>query len=105
MKHFKFSSLIFSALVAFTAAQSRADNFVTITATGPNAATVSNRWAIGSNMSGLGYIDGNSGFPGATATNFFTINGAAIPALGNPTGFTSYLPTGAATSQASVGRS
>jgi hypothetical protein len=105
MKYFKFSSLIISALIAFTATQGRADNFVTITPTGANAATVANRWAIGSDMSGLGYIDGNSGFPGATATNFFTINGAAIPALGNPTGFTSYLPTGAASSQASVGNS
>lgn len=105
MKHSKFSSLIFSALIAFTATQGRADNFVTITPTGANAATVVSRWAISSDMSGLGYIDGNSGFPGATATNFFTINGAAIPALGTPTGFTSYLPTGAASTQGSVGNS
>lgn len=103
MKYFKFSALIFSALVAFTATQGRADNFVTITVTGANAATVVNRWEIGSGMSGLGYIDGNSGFPGATATNFFTINGAAILPLGNPTGFTSYLPTGVASPQGSVG--
>jgi hypothetical protein len=103
MKDNIYRTLIFSVLTAFIAIQGRADNFVTITATGPSAATVINRWAIGSDMSGLGYIDGNSGFPGATATNFFTINGAAIPASGNPTGFTSYLPTGAESSQGSVG--
>ncbi len=94
-----------AAIAACTLAQSRADNFVTITPTGAAAATVTNRWIIGSGLSGLGYIDGNSGFPGATATNFFTLTGNAIPALGDPTGFTSYLPTGAATAQGSVGNS
>ncbi len=97
--------LILSALVALVAAHVRADTFVTITPTGTTAATVVNRWAIGGGLSGLGYIDGNSGFPGATATNFFTLTGEAMPALGDPTGFTSYLPTGAATPQGSVGNS
>lgn len=96
--------LLLSALVAFTGTVVRADTFVTITPTGSTAATVVDRWVIGSDQSGLGYIDGNSGFPSATATNFFTITGAAIPALGSPNGFTSYLPvTGAPTAQSSVG--
>lgn len=99
----KYGTLVLSALVGLTGTPSWADNFVTITPTGSTSATVAYRWAIGSDLSGLGFIDGNSGFPGATATNFFTIKGAAIPALGNPTGFTSYLPTGAATPQGSVG--
>ena len=99
----KYTTLVLSALAAFTALPARADNFVTITPTGSTAAAVANRWVIGSDLSGLSYIDGNSGFAGATATNFFTINGAGMPALGSPTGFTSYLPTGAATAQASVG--
>ncbi len=97
---------VFSALAAFTVLaglELRADNFVTITPTGASAATVVNRWAIGSGLSGLSYDDSNSGFAGATATNFFTITGAAIPPGGNPTGFTSYLPIGTATAQASVG--
>ncbi len=99
----KIVPLFLSALCALIGAQARADNFVTITPTGAAAATVVNRWVIGGNQSGLGYIDGNSGFPGATATNFFTITGSLIGATGNPTGFTSYLPTGAASSQGSVG--
>lgn len=78
-----------------------ADTFVTITP----AAAVGARWAVGNNLSGLSYIDGNSGFPGATATNFFTITGVGIPISGNPSGFTSYTPAGTATSQASVGNS
>lgn len=98
-----YTKLVLSALLAFTGVQARADNFVTITPTGATAATVVSRWVIGSDLSGLSYIDGNSGFPGATATNFFTITGAAVPPLGDPTGFISYLPTGAATPQASVG--
>src|ERR1700704_1436456 len=101
----RYHTLVLSLLRALRGAQARADNFVTITPTGATAATVTNRWAIGSGLSGLGYIDGNSGFPGATATNFFTLTGAAIPALGDPTGFISYLPTGAATPQGSVGSS
>lgn len=99
----KYKILVISALAAFAAAQDRADNFVTITPTGAGAATVTNRWTIGGGQSGLGYIDGNSGFPGATATNFFTITGAAVPPSGNSAGFVSYLPTGAATPQGTIG--
>lgn len=101
----KYDALVLSAFLALTGTQIRADTFVTITPTGSTAATVANRWAIGGGLSGLGYIGGNSGFPGATATNFFTITGAAIGPLGDPTGFTSYLPTGAPTAQGSVGNS
>ena len=100
MKH---STLVLSALVALTGPRTLAQDFVTITPTGASSATVVSRWAIASDVSGLGYIDGNSGFPDATVTNFFTITGAAIPAGGSSTGFTSYLSTGTASSQASVG--
>ena len=99
----KFSTLAFMALVALSGVQTRADNFVTITPTAASAATVVSRWVIGSNLAGLGYIDGNSGFGGASATNFFSITGAAVPLTGAPNGFTSYLPSGAATAQSSVG--
>jgi hypothetical protein len=99
----KVNALFVSALVAFATVQGRADNFVTITPTGFSAASVTNRWAVGDGLSGLGYIDGNSGFPGATATNFFTVTGDGIPAGGNPSGFVSYLPSGVATPQATVG--
>jgi hypothetical protein len=103
--------LVFLALAGFTAfagIQVRADTFVTITQTGASAATVTPRWAIGNGQSGLAYDDSSSGFPGSTATNFFTITGTAIttavaPTVGaSPNGFTSYVPTGAATDQASV---
>jgi PKD repeat protein len=80
-----------------------ADSFVTIVPTAAAAATATSRWTVASNESGLGYIDGNSGFPGATATNFFTLSGAAVPAGGASAGFTSYVPTGAATTQSTVG--
>src|SRR6185295_19273557 len=76
----KFNTWASSALAAFTlfvGIEARADNFVTIIPTGASAATVVNRWAIGSGLSGLSYDDSNSGFAGATPTNFFTITGAA----------------------------
>lgn len=81
----------------------RADTFVSITPTATAAATVVPRWPIGAQQAGLGYIGGNSGFAGATATNFFSITGAPVPLAGNPTGFTSYLPVGTPSPQASVG--
>ncbi len=99
----KYNTMKLLALVTLTGARAMADNFVTITPTGATAATVTTRWAIGSNLSGLGYIDGNSGFGSATATNFFSITGAPILPGGSPTGFMSYVPTGAATAQGSVG--
>ena len=105
----KISSPGFSGLVALavlTGFQARADNFTTITVTGATAATVVPRWTIGSNQSGLGYIGGDSGLPNATATNFFTITGANVGALGAPLGFTSYAPVtvaGNPTVQGSVG--
>ncbi len=104
----KYGPSVFSALaglIGLVAMEARADNFVTITPTGASAATVANRWTIASGQAGLSYDDSNSGFPGATATNFFTITGAAIPPGGSSTGFTSYLPVGTATAQASVGNS
>jgi hypothetical protein len=78
---------------------------VTITPTAATVATVTPRWPIGSNLSGLSYVAGNLSFPGATATNFYTLTGTTIPGGGNATGFTSYVPSGTATPQASVGNS
>jgi hypothetical protein len=102
----KLSALFISGLTLLAASAASADSFVSIAVTGASSATVTNRWLIGSGLSGLGYIDGNGGYSSATvATNFYTITGAAIPAGGNPLGFTSYLKTGDPTPQSSVGNS
>ena len=101
-------ALTLLALAGFTVVPSirvRADALATITPTSASSATVGQHWAVGSSQSGLGYIGGNSGFPSATATNFFSITGVAIPMSGSPTGFTSYTPTGVSSSQPSVGNS
>jgi hypothetical protein len=103
-----YSTLVSTALVALAVLAgipARADNFVTITPTAATVATVTPRWPIGSNLSGLSYVAGNLSFPGATATNFYTLTGTTIPGGGNATGFTSYVPSGTATPQASVGNS
>ena len=103
MKHTTFVWSVLAGFAVLAGIQARADSFVTITPTGAGAATVVSRWAIGVSQSGLAYEDGNSGFTAATGTNFFSITGAVIAIGGSPTGFTSYIPAGTPTSQASVG--
>jgi len=103
MKDRALALLALAGLTVFPCVRIQADTFATISPTGASSATVTQFWAVGSSQSGLGYIGGNSGFPGATVTDFFSIAGIAIPNSGSPTGFTSYTYAGVPSSQPSVG--
>ena len=106
----KYSTLVSSALVAFTVLagiQARADNMASISifpATG--VVTLTPRWALPldkTNLTGFHLMSQNTGFS-VGANNFYSIKSTTIPAGGDITAFTYYIAgSGAATNHADVG--
>ena len=103
----KYSTLISSALVAFTVlagVHARADNMASIAiAPATGAVTLTPRWTIGGNLAGFHLMSQNTGFS-VGANNFYSIKSTTIPAGGDIAAFTYYIAgSGAATNHADVG--
>lgn len=83
----------------------RADNMASIAITpATGAVTLTPRWAIGSNLAGFHFMAQDLSLTGGAADEFYSIKNTPIPAGGDITAFTFYVPgSGAATNHADIG--
>jgi hypothetical protein len=103
-----YRTIVSSALVAFAVlmgAEARADNMASIAITpATGVATLTPRWAIGSNLAGFHQMAQDLGLTGSVANNFYSIKSTVIPAGGDTLAFNFYVPgSGFATPHADIG--